>query len=221
MSDIDTGLTSEYPVDKSKDYAGYSQATTTFPMTANFPEKVKRDDFKKEIIKGVGNSYYFSYKFGYRAELTLEPCLNGFDAGLYIDNNLAYPKKCTDFKKRVYKKEVQKGDHEDLMKQDLFHTQERSSEVWNKGIDLVNELLRTYKNEEKIRRMGLKGDGRQRDGLGGIAGAGIPGGALPYLEEDEWKKAYEDMLDKTKENLKPGLTIQDQGPGLTIKDPSS
>jgi len=52
-------------------------------------------DFKEETVHDKW--YYYSMKKdGF--ELTLEPCLGGFDVALYFDKQLHSPKICTDIK---------------------------------------------------------------------------------------------------------------------------
>ena len=52
-------------------------------------------NFKEENVHDQW--YYYSMKKdGF--ELTLEPCMGGFDVALYVDQNLHTPKLCTDVK---------------------------------------------------------------------------------------------------------------------------
>lgn len=55
--------------------------------------KLKIGDFKRVFPEG-SYLHYFSYKQG-KYEICLEPCLNGYDVGLYIYENLIQDKICT------------------------------------------------------------------------------------------------------------------------------
>ena len=146
--------------------------------------ELERDDFKKVNLKGLGQRYYFSFREPYlQIEICLEPCLNGFDVGLYDTRygELFGRKECTNLQKeniysldkveKEYKKltkkerEIFKGA---LEKEDSIHkTLERNSKAWTKGLQIANKVFRMRKNAERIKRWDMieQGElGEKREG---------------------------------------------------------
>jgi len=126
--------------------------------TSTLPEpNLKREDFSKIVIKGLGMKSYFRAMF-HGFEIALEPCMNGFDVGIYRNEEMIGNKECVDLKEDVFKDEEDfDGKPEDkiklresLMSLDMHHTLERSNRAWDRAVDLGNALMRSIINEKKF-----------------------------------------------------------------------
>lgn len=126
-------------------------------------DKLIRSDFKKVHLKGEGNKYYFSWVSHISSvEICLEPCFSGFCVAAYKKNPSDYryapgeerdpfgpdiidKKICTNMNlgEKFFMKELMEG------------TQERSSKIWHKALEIANEIFRGLRNTDKLKRWGM------------------------------------------------------------------
>lgn len=100
--------------------------------TNKLQRKITKKDFKK-FVGDIHYFYYFEYNnLGY--EVTLEPCLNGFDVALYNRDirarryELVTEKFCTNL--RGYKFEIK--------------DYERDDKTWDLAIKMANKIVDEY-----------------------------------------------------------------------------
>lgn len=135
-----------------------NNTTTTWPNPSKEhleKQLLKKSSFKRTLIKGMGQRYYYQYK-GPLAEVCLEPCIRGFDVALYQPTSnvlvarsgkepeLIYSKKCTN---------INLGD--EYFKKDLHKTQPRPKKVWEKALKIANEMYNTYRKELILKKWKL------------------------------------------------------------------
>jgi len=107
-------------------------------------EILTRSDF--EYISGLK---YYSFKDeGLGIEITLEPCFNGFDVGVYLldSKELIREKECTN--ERGY-------GSEEFIKLEVIANfpQMRRLEIWHHALRMANRFYRSFKNYVKVRKM--------------------------------------------------------------------
>lgn len=133
-------------------------------IDSNMEKKdLKRDNFKRQDLKGLGDRYYFSFKDrGLGIEICLEPCLNGFDVGLYKHEELVNKKECTDLNENIFaleeknftKKDIKENEKlgGNLEELELRHgTLERSSVVWEKALKIASRIYRKERNIARLK----------------------------------------------------------------------
>ncbi len=136
--------------------AGQATASTEYPFADDHSE-ITRSDFARVDLKGLAGHYYFSYLNRWLGiEICLEPCLNGFDIAMYDKQNSLIGKKIctdlpTDLKESIFKDKGKHNSEELIQKEMLKGTQERSSWVWDKTLKIANEMLRSYRNQVKLK----------------------------------------------------------------------
>lgn len=152
----------------SSQYPSSNTTKVTWSHGDSAVNKLTRSDFRRKDLKGMAGRYYFSYQQS-SIEITLEPCLSGFDIGFYKEGvgNTGEKKECTnvtfpiylDEEKEYEKEKVHnlegnkyKDTHDRIMVLDMFTTQERSNRVWDKAISIANEKLRIYKADEQLKK---------------------------------------------------------------------
>lgn len=168
-SDMTVGVPVTATTDQTIPYV--SDGTTLGGLhELNKKNKVQNDltrkDFKVKLIKGISKHYYSFTSVTLELEICLEPCFNGFDVAFYENKYgdrgggpaLKEKKICTDI-------ELPKGFFE---KEILGPTQERSDEVWDKALKIVNNIWRKHRNTSKLKDWGMI-EGRAQ-GMGTVSG---------------------------------------------------
>ncbi len=115
---------------------------------------LSKEDFK---IK-PGYKYYYFEDLKYLIEIDLEPCLNGFDVGLYRakfsgpknKDIIFYPSLIRD------KECTNENDYGDSLSLDRIRHQDpwgRSSTTWEHALKIANKFYQSYINEYKLKEL--------------------------------------------------------------------
>ena len=132
---------------------GTSTKASSYPYAESTPE-ITRSDFHRVDLKGMGGRYYYSYSDRWLGiELCLEACLNGFDVAMYNKDNFLIGKKiCTNLKGPIFKDQKDQISEEEFIQRELrYGILERTEQVWDKALKIANRLLRSYRNQEKLK----------------------------------------------------------------------